>query len=116
MKTLCKKTETRGTKPTAQTVNLQQHLRNFLFDHYPPRLQTLNYSQIGNILKYMAKDVVTMYENNIKQNYLDYIETYVNVCLQKKQHIECINTSDDTATETNSRETELCNDLKKSHI
>ena len=34
---------------------------------------------LNTILDYLCIDIITMYENNIKQHFIEYIERYVNV-------------------------------------
>ena len=40
---------------------------------------------MGNILNYLATDIVTSYEKNIKQHYVEYVERFVNVLYEKKK-------------------------------
>ena len=41
---------------------------------------------MGQILDYLATDIVTSYENNIKQRYVTYVERFVNVLYRKKEN------------------------------
>ena len=43
---------------------------------------------MNTILDYLTIDILTMYENNIKQHFIEYIERYVNVMFEKKNTIE----------------------------
>jgi transposase len=45
---------------------------------------------MNTILDYLAVDIVTMYENNIKLHFFDYVERYVNVSWKKKELVEWI--------------------------
>jgi len=38
---------------------------------------------MNTILDYLTIDILTMYENNIKQHYIKYVERYVNVIWRK---------------------------------
>ena len=46
--------------------------------------EELDYTHMNTILDYLTIDILTMYENNIKQHYIEYIERYVNVIWEKK--------------------------------
>ena len=39
---------------------------------------------MNTILDYLTIDILTMYENNIKLHYVEYVERYVNVVWKKK--------------------------------
>ena len=39
---------------------------------------------MNTILDYLTIDILTMYENNIKQHYIEYVERYVNVVWERK--------------------------------
>ena len=45
---------------------------------------------MNTIIDYLTIYIFTMYENNIKQHYIEYIERYVNVIWKKKETIEKI--------------------------
>jgi len=45
---------------------------------------------MNTILDYLTIDIITMYENNIKLHYVEYVERYVNVVWKKKFMIEKI--------------------------
>ena len=40
---------------------------------------------MNTVLDYLAIGILTMYENNIKQHFIEYIERFVNVVWRKKQ-------------------------------
>ena len=46
--------------------------------------EELDYTYMNTILDYLTIDILTMYENNIKQHYIDYVERYVNVVWKQK--------------------------------
>ena len=39
---------------------------------------------MNTILDYLTIDILTMYDNNIKLHYVEYVEQYVNVIWKKK--------------------------------
>ena len=45
---------------------------------------------MNTILDYLTTDILTMYENNIKLHYVEYVERYVNVIWKKKFKINKI--------------------------
>ena len=45
---------------------------------------------MNTILDYLTIDILTMYENNIKLHYVEYLERYVNIVWKKKELIEII--------------------------
>ena len=45
---------------------------------------------MNTVLDYLAVDIVTMYENNIKLHFFEYVERYVNVSWKKKEIVEWI--------------------------
>jgi hypothetical protein len=71
---------------------LKDNLTKFYEEHYKPTTQqdTLDYTHINTVLDYLTEDIITMYENNIKFNYVDYIERYVNVVWKKNILLEKI--------------------------
>ena len=54
-----------------------------------------------------------MYENNIKQHYVEYVERYVNVIWKKKQLIEIIRKQLIPQKEKERKVNHLCNQLRK---
>jgi len=45
---------------------------------------------MNTILDYLTIDIITMYDNNIKLHYVEYVERFVNVVWKKKYMIEKI--------------------------
>jgi len=89
MKILCEESPS-GRPPKQEIKDLKEKLTKFYKKHYEPLCQkeTLDYTYMNTILDYLTIDVLTMYENNIKQHYIEYIERYVNVVWKKKQTFE----------------------------
>ena len=113
MKTLCD-TPPSGRPPKAETVQLKARLAEFHREHYQPIMQdTLNYRHLNTVLDYMSNDIITMYENNIKQRFCAYVERFVNVSLQKKERIEAIKQSDHTTEQKKEMTNILCRELRK---
>ena len=62
----------------------------------------------------MSTEIITMYENNIKQRYCSYVERFVNVSLRKKEHIQQIKESQHTTAEQKKEcINDLCRKLRK---
>jgi transposase len=110
MKILCNETAT-GRPPKKEIVELKNKLKLFQKEHY--KIEELSYSYMNTILDYLTIDVLTMYENNIKLHYVEYIEKYVNFCWKKKFIIEKIRKLNITQKEKESRVNKLCNELRK---
>lgn len=85
MKILCNE-KAGGRPPKKEIKELKDKLKSFYNEHYKPLCQTeeLDYTHMNTILDYLTIDILTMYENNIKQHYIEYIERYVNVIWEKK--------------------------------
>ncbi|MEB3202793.1 MAG: hypothetical protein VKK05_08285 [Synechococcus sp.] len=89
MKCLCIKTENRGKKPSDATLKQKAPLIAFFKEHYAPLMtETITYTHMANIMSYLAQDILTSYENNIKQNFVSYIERFVNVYYDHKEKIK----------------------------
>jgi hypothetical protein len=97
MKTLCEAPSI-GRPPKPETQQAKAVLEEFYTEHYQPIMQdTLNYRHLNTVLDYMSTEVITMYENNIKQRFCSYVERFVNVSLQKKERLEAIKESEHTS-------------------
>lgn len=84
LKTVCA-TPTTGRKPSAATASIKNDLKAFYNAHYQSlQPETLKYTHLNTVLDYLAIDVVTLYENNIKQRFVGYVERFVDVVWQKK--------------------------------
>ena len=85
LKVVCT-TPTKGRPPSLETQALNAMLKEFYDLHYSEfQPETLSYQHLNTTLDYLAISIVTMYENNIKQHYIEYIERYVNVIWRKKE-------------------------------
>lgn len=85
MKILCNE-KASGRPPKKEIKELKDKLKLFYNEHYKPLRQDeeLDYTYMNTILDYLTIDILTMYENNIKQHYIDYVERYVNVVWKQK--------------------------------
>ena len=114
MKILCQE-KPQGRPPKPEIKLLKDKLTKFYEEHYKPTTQqdTLDYTHINTVLDYLTEDIITMYENNIMFNYVDYIERYVNVVWKKKFFLEKITKISKTKADRETRKRNLCNDLRK---
>ena len=114
MKIICKRSKS-GRPPKEGTKNLKDKLLLFHDKHYKPLRQDedLDYKHMNTVLDYLTKDIITMYENNIKQHYVEYVERYVNVVWKKKFMIEKIRKLKKTKKERDEGINNLCNQLRR---
>ena len=114
MKTICKKSTT-GRPPSEKIKKLKDSLNKVYINLYKPLTinDSLDYKHMNTILDYLTIDIVTMYENNIKQHYVEYVERYVNIMWKKKQLIEIIRKQLIPQKEKERKVNHLCNQLRK---
>lgn len=114
MKILCSETTT-GRPPKKEIKDLKDKLTEFYNKDYKPLIQNevLDYTHLNTVLDYLTIDIITMYENNIKLHFIEYIERYVNVVWKKKIIIEKIRRIFKTKKERESRINKLCTELRK---
>ena len=115
MKIVCIKTNNKG-RPNRETIELKQQLTEFYNEHYAPLREpsdVIEYANLNAVLNYMVIDVITMYENNIKQNFFLYVDRFVNVELHKKDQIKAIKAGDGTADDKKSKINLLLSELRK---
>jgi hypothetical protein len=114
MKILCNET-TSGRPPKKEIKDLKNKLSIFFNNHYKSLMQDgkLNYKHLNTVLDYLTIDILTIYENNIKLHYIEYVERYVNVVWKKKFIIEKIRKMKITPKEKETRINKLCNQLRK---
>lgn len=105
----------RGKKPNEKTQELKDNLKTFYNEHYLPLKQDeeLDYLYMNTILDYLTIDILTMYENNIKQHYVEYVERYVNVIWQKKRLLNIIQQRIQNTEERNKAINKLCLTLRQ---
>lgn len=83
MKVICDKSTKEPVKkrpPKADTIDLRKKFELFYDEHYQlGQIDPISYKNMNTILDYLAIDILTCYETNIKQHYVEYIERFVNV-------------------------------------
>ena len=91
MKILCK-SPIQGKPPKKEVKDLKEKLAEFYESQYKPfiKYEELEYRYMNTILDYLTISILTMYENNIKMNFVEYIERYINVTFRKKLMLRLI--------------------------
>ena len=114
MKILCNE-KTTGRPPKLEIKNLKDKLTLFYNEHYKPTTQNdpIDYTYLNTTLDYLTEDIETMYENNIQNHYVEYVERYVNVVWKKQVITEKIRKLGKTKKEREDRIRNLCNELRK---
>jgi hypothetical protein len=114
MKIICIEKAT-GRPPKPETKELKEKLTQFYCSHFQPFIlqEELEYTHLNQVLNYLTIDILTMYENNIKLHYVEYIERYVNAVWKKKFLISKIRKLNFTKKEKDTRINNLCNQLRK---
>ena len=94
MKILCNESGT-GRPPKKEIKELKDKLTVFYNSDYKPLIKDtdLDYTHLNTVLDYLTIGIITMYENNIKLHYVEYIERYVNIVWKKKETITKIKVS-----------------------
>jgi len=112
MKILCNENAS-GRPPKKEIKELKDKLTNFYNSDYKPLIEdhNLDYTYLNTVLDYLTIGIITMYENNIKLHYVEYIERYVNIIWKKKETINKIkeNNNLDQKEQIN----EFCRQLRK---
>ena len=113
MKVLCQE-PTRGRPPSDGTKIIKDTLAAFYEQHYKPLvIGDLNYRDMSTVLEYLPVDVITMYENNIKQRYIEYVERFVNVSWGKKELVAIIKKHKATTARRQEATNALCRQLRR---
>lgn len=114
MKILCNEKAT-GRPPKKEIKELKDNLTTFYKTDFQPLIQNenLDYTHMNTILDYLTIDILTMYENNIKFHYVEYVERYVNVVWKKKFIVNKIKKMNITQKEKEQRVNNLCSQLRK---
>ena len=114
MKILCNENAS-GRPPKKEIKELKDTLTAFYKSDFQPLIQNeqLDYTHMNTILDYLTIDILTMYENNIKFHYVEYVERYVNVVWKKKFIINKIRKLNITQKEKEQRVNKLCSQLRK---
>ena len=114
MKILCNE-KASGRPPKKEIKELKDGLTAFYKTEFQPLIQNenLDYTHMNTILDYLTIDILTMYENNIKLHYVEYVERFVNVVWKKKFIMNKIKKLNITQKEKEQRANNLCNQLRK---
>ena len=114
MKILCNEKAT-GRPPKKEIKELKDTLSAFYKTDFQPLIQNenLDYTHMNTILDYLTIDILTMYENNIKFHYVEYVERYVNVVWKKNFIVNKIRKMNITQKEKEQRVNNLCSQLRK---
>jgi hypothetical protein len=113
MKVVCIQS-TQGRPPSQKVKILKEELSNIFEKYYKPFMNDeLDYRHMNTILDYLTIDILTMYENNVKQHYIEYVERYVNIVWKKKKIIELIRKKRISQTEKEQRVNKMCSQLRK---
>ena len=114
MKILCNE-KSSGRPPKQEIKELKEKLSAFYKTDFQPLIQNeeLDYTHMNTILDYLTIDILTMYENNIKFHYVEYVERYVNVVWKKKFIVSKIRKLNITQKEKEQRVSVLCSQLRK---
>jgi hypothetical protein len=114
MKILCNE-KASGRPPKKEIKELKDKLTAFYKTDFQPLIQNenLDYTHMNTILDYLTIDILTMYENNIKLHYVEYVERYVNVVWKKKFIMNKIRKLNIIQKTKEQRVKNLCNQLRK---
>jgi len=114
MKILCNE-KPQGRPPKKEIKELKDTLTAFYTKEFQPLIQNepLEYTHMNTILDYLTIDILTMYENNIKLHFVEYVERYVNVVWKKKFLVSKIRKMNISKKEKDGRINKLCNQLRK---
>ena len=114
MKILCNETVS-GRPPKKEVKELKDKLTTFYNSDYKPLIKDtdLDYTHLNTVLDYLTIGIITMYENNIKLHYVEYIERYVNIVWKKKDTIVKIKEENKDEEKQKELVNEFCKQLRK---
>jgi transposase len=114
MKILCNENAS-GRPPKKEIKELKDKLTKFYNSEYKPLIKDtdLDYTHLNAVLDYLTIGIITMYENNIKLHYIEYIERFVNIVWKKKETI--IKIKEENKDEEKQKElvNKFCGQLRK---
>ena len=104
-----------GRPPKKEIKQLKEQLVPFFNKFYKPLMEDeeLDYTHMNTILDYLTIDIITMYENNIKEHFIEYLERYVNIMWKKKFLTQKIKNIKKTKREREYTIHQLNNQLRK---
>jgi transposase len=114
MKILCNESAS-GRPPKKEIKELKDKLTAFYNSDYKPLIKdtNLDYTHLNTVLDYLTIGIITMYENNIKLHYVEYIERYVNIVWKKKDTIIKIKKENKDEKKQKELVNEFCRQLRK---
>lgn len=114
MKILCNESAT-GRPPKKEIKELKDKLTAFYNSDYKLLIKDtdLDYTHLNTVLDYHTIGIITMYENNIKLHYVEYIERYVNIVWKKKETITKIKEANKDEEKQKGLVNEFCRQLRK---
>ncbi len=117
MKILCNESVS-GRPPKKEVKELKDKLTIFYNSDYKPLIKDINldYTHLNTVLDYLTIGIITMYENNIKLHYIEYIERYVNIIWKKKETITKIKEENKDEEKQKELVNEFCRQLRKIKI
>jgi hypothetical protein len=112
MKILCNERAS-GRPPKKEVKELKDKLTAFYNSDYKPLIKDtdLDYTHLNTVLDYLTIGIITMYENNIKLHYVEYIERFVNIVWKKKETITQI--KEENKEKQKELVNEFCRQLRK---
>ena len=114
MKILCNESAS-GRPPKKEVKELKDKLTTFYNSDYKPLIKDtdLDYTHLNTVLDYLTIGIITMYENNIKLHYVEYIERFVNIVWKKKKTITQIKEENKEEEKQKELVNEFCRQLRK---
>jgi len=114
MKILCNESAS-GRPPKKEIKELKDKLTTFYNSDYKPLIKytDLDYTHLNTVLDYLTIGIITMYENNIKLHYVEYIERFVNIVWKKKETIVKIKEENKEEDKQKELVNEFCRQLRK---
>ena len=114
MKILCNESAS-GRPPKKEIKELKDKLTTFYNSDYKPLIKDtdLDYTHLNTVLDYLTIGIITMYENNIKLHYVEYIERFVNIVWKKKETISKIKEENKDEEKQKELVNEFCRQLRK---
>jgi hypothetical protein len=114
MKILCNESAT-GRPPKKEIKELKDKLTAFYNSDYKQLIKdtNLDYTHLNTVLDYLTIGIITIYENNIKLHYVEYIERYVNIVWKKKDIITKIKEENKDEEKQKELVNEFCRQLRK---
>jgi hypothetical protein len=114
MKILCNESVS-GRPPKQEIKDLKDKLTLFYNSDFKPLIKdtNLDYTYLNTVLDYLTVSIITMYENNIKLHYVEYIERYVNYIWKKKETISKIKDKNKDENKQKELINNFCRQLRK---